>query len=300
MVTSKGFCAAMVTIGALALSACTSAPENLNDLEAANTSNQKHIDQFKSWVFPSEEAEKARAEFAQRCVEQRGGKYIPEVQPHSIEQVLGTNLSVEDAKKSGYQLTAGASRSSLDSFDKAGQKAYFGDAKNGAVSATLLEYSSGEIPTDGCMAESLNYIYGSVEDGLKVAELAPSFVHSVRNKVLEDEEYAQLQEKWSQCMKDAGYPNLSDTNIAVTSANNYQLDEQKKQATADAQCREDINFNQSVNDLAGKYYESAYKRVKNVGSELEKIHEVAATRVEEDKNNPKSSAPVTSEPSQSS
>lgn len=299
MVTSKSSWAAVVAIGILAVSGCSSAPENLKDLEAATKTNQKHIDKFKSWVLPSEDAEKARAKFAQRCVEKRGGTYLPQIQPHSIDQILGTNLTVDDAKDHGYQLAKDADRTPLDSSDKAGQKAYFGDAKNGTASATLLEYSSGDIPTDGCMAESLNYIYGSVEDGLKAAELAPSFVHSVRDKVLEDDEYTKLQEKWSQCMNDAGYPNLTDTNSAVTAANNFQLDEQKRQATADAQCREDISFNQSVNDLAGKYYESAYKRVKNVGSELERIHETASKRVEEDKNDPKSSAPVTSQPSAS-
>lgn len=54
----------------------------------------------------------------------------------------------------------------------------------------------------GCFAESLQYIYGTVEDGLKVAVLAPQLLQSLGENVREEPVYKEVENAWGTCMKD--------------------------------------------------------------------------------------------------
>ncbi|QRZ62318.1 hypothetical protein [Rothia sp. ZJ932] len=298
MVTSSFIVRSLTVLGLLVVAGCSSAPENLNDLEPVDKVNEKNLEQLTSWIFPPEEAEKARAAFIERCVAANGGGTytIADAQQNTLEGILGTGFTVKEADKHGYELANAGARDGLANSDTAGRSAYFGNSKLGTVETSLLGYSSGKIAANSCLAQSFQYIYGSVEDGLKAAELAPSFGRAVRDEVLDDEKYKDLQNRWATCMSEKGFSDISDTAQAPAHANSHLPKEQKKIAIADATCRHNVDFDAQVSDISQRYFASIYERVKNVGDELEKIHDQAAKNVEADKTDPKDSSPIELQP----
>lgn len=300
IVTSKLKILTGIAVVAVTISGCTSTPEHLADMQPARTAKTEHLDQLSQWIFPSEDIEKVRDAFNKRCVAERGGKYIPHNERMTLDRVLGTGLTLEEAQKHGYDSVR--QLAPTVAIDAKSQAAFFGgtDKDKGTVEAKLLDYSSGKVAADGCMAEGLQYIYGSVENGLKAAIIAPSFAQSIRDELLADKDYIDLQKKWSECMANIGYENYPNTTYAEHSVDPNQPEATQELAVGDAQCREDVNFDGRTKEIANRYFETVYTRVKNVGKELEKIHETAQRNLEADHKEPKNSSPVTAIPSPSS
>lgn len=276
---------------ALGLAGCSSQPQNFDEL-TAETAKTEHLDALQSWIFPPAEAESARRAFVERCVAEASGSYKEPEVGLTLDSAVYTGRTTEELKASGYgQLPAAEGRATA-SFDEAGLDAYLG--KDGETfTVTFMEYSSGELNSAGCMAQSYEYIYGSVESGVKAALLAPEFAQAIETSLRADENYLALQESWATCMNDAGFGQASSTDQAAYSASLLGADSSEKMLQADISCRESISFDSSITGLKNSYYEAVYQRLEQFSEELEATHATAGERVAADKTDPKNTSPVT-------
>lgn len=278
----------------LALAGCglfKEQPDNLDELESARTKDE-HLQDLKSWIFPSAETETARRAFVSRCVAQAGGSYEEASQNFQLETALTSGLTRDQLRKTGYDQLGSTHENQRARFDQAGQEAYFGNPKNGTISVTFMEYSTGEIPIDGCMAQSYQYMYGSVQEGMIVAILAPSFAKAVADEVSQDQSYVDLKQEWSDCMSEADYKDLVSVDQAWDLAQKLEGEEEQKLAEQDAQCREEVKYEEKMAKIQNSYYEAVYQRVKRYDYQLEGIHGIAQERLAADQKDPKNSSPI--------
>lgn len=277
---------------ALLLGGCTTDhPDNFQNLEASEVKAEK-IDALKQLIFPPAEAEEARKAFIQRCAAARGGRY----EEGKLEQNLGLSidggLDTQTIKDKGYLPQVEPPVQTLGDGDEPGRAAYFGATKNGVIETTFMEYSSGRMAVDSCLAESYQYIYGSVEDGLKVALITPSFARAIADRVREDEAYTGLQEKWATCMEERGYPGLENVGSAGDLALTSGKDKAKKIAEADVACREANNYDSALEEIELSYYATVYQRLEEFSKEITAIHDTARANVEKDRTEPADRSPV--------
>lgn len=284
-------CAGLTVVLAVALTGCKPQPQNFQELEPAKV-NPEHITTLQSWIYPSEEAENARRAFVERCVADAGGKYLEPVAVYSLDDAVYTGRTTEELKANGYGPLPSETERATASFDQAGLDAYLGKGDS-TFSVSFMDYSSGELKADGCMAQSYEYIYGSAENGIKAALLAPQFGSAIADSLRSDEQYIALQGEWATCMSDAGFGQVKSTDLASYQASLVGEEDAKKMLEADISCRESHSFDSSVSELKNSYYESVYKRLKQFKDELEAIHTTAQERVEADKADPKNTSPVT-------
>lgn len=285
---------------AFALAGCSSnkdaappIPENLNSLQASDP-QQEHLDQLDSWLFPPVEAETARRAFVSRCVSAaNGGTYEEAEISHNLSIVPPGGVTTETLKATGYQPTAQSTSSYSPPVNSDnGLDAYAGNLKKGTLSTSFLGYDSGEIAIDGCQAQSYQYIYGSVENGLKAVSLAPSFANAITEEVTSDEDYNNLQNDWSSCMEDKGYQDLSNAGAASDLALRSSKSDSQKISKADIACRESLDYDNKFSSIENKYYETVYERVQKFGDELNQIHDTGKQNAEKDKTDPKDTSPV--------
>ncbi|MFW0182551.1 hypothetical protein ACN082_03450 [Rothia sp. CCM 9417] len=276
---------------AVALTGCKPQPQNFQELEPEQA-NPEHITALESLMYPPEGAEKARRAFVERCVAQAGGKYLEPVAVHSLDHAVYTGRTTDELKANGYGPLPAQSDRATASFDQAGLDAYLGKGDS-TLSVSFMDYSSGELKADGCMAQSYEYLYGSVENGIKAALLAPQFGSAIADSLRSDEKYVELQRQWASCMSDAGFGQVKSTDLASYQASLVGQADAKKMLEADISCRERHSFDSSVSELKNSYYESVYKRLKQFKDELEAIHATSQERVEADKADPKNTSPVT-------
>ncbi len=281
---------AAVTI--LACSGCSpDQPDNLEDVQPSQAT-QENITELAQWLLPPQEAENARKAFVKRCVAKAGGKYEEASSELSLRGDVQRGLSTEQLKKTGYTPVKTKSQV-LPVSDGKGKKAYVGDAQKGTVSASFMDFGSVELPANGCLAQSYQYIYGSAEDGLVAARLAPQVPAVVGDSIRENERYQDLLKQWSGCMKDAGYSEMETLHDAEDRAALISQKDVKKLVTTDVTCREKVNYDDSVQGIEDEYFESIYARVKqHHRKNLEKIHRVAEDNVTKDKDNPQDSSPI--------
>ncbi|WP_346844642.1 hypothetical protein [uncultured Rothia sp.] len=280
----------IILVATCALAGCAPAT-NFDELKPQEV-NSEHIDQLSEWIIPPNDAEQARREFVSRCVARQGGKYQEALRDFSVATSLSNGLTSEDLRATAYAPKP-TKESPVAQSNQKGQQAYTGNVKNGTVSAQLMEFDSGDIAIDGCFAQSLQYVYGSVEDGLKASILAPQFARSLAEDVRQDEDYKQLVSNWSTCMSEHDYSDLETVESASDLA--MLLPEAKRQnlANTDADCRDSVDFEHKIHEIEQTYFEAVYDRVKQFDKEFEQIHQSAADNVAKDREDPKDSSPVT-------
>jgi hypothetical protein len=87
-----------------------------------------------------------------------------------------------------------------------GQRVYAAlEGSNQAVVVEGVDGSTWTAATDGCRSESLAAIYGSVEDYLKLEAYRSRVGNGGRGEVDEDGEYQQVEQQWSDCMRERGF-----------------------------------------------------------------------------------------------
>lgn len=296
----QGFRTSIFIISAaLAITGCShqnDAPQIPDSLQSLNASEpqDEHLSELENWLFPPAEAEKARQAFVTRCVkETNGGTYQEAEVPHNLGIVPPGGVTTAELKKNGYQPTSKTNSSYAPPVNEGnGLAAYAGQMENGSTSVSFLGYDSGKVPLDGCQAQSYQYIYGSVENGLKAAVLAPSFVNAIGEEVRADEAYTTLQKDWSTCMAEKKFENFDDVTDASDTALRSSSADAKKIADADIACRDKVEYDKKFSDIQNKYYETVYQRVAKFGDELNAIHETGKQNAEKDKAKPKNTAPV--------
>lgn len=285
----KSLCLGSSLLLLMGVTACAPA-ENFDNLEPEKASS-KHLDQLQSWALPSTEAEDARRAFVSRCVSARGGKYSEAQKDYSLQTSLRNGVDADQLKEHGY-LPAPTKEKKTPTYDARGLKAYTGNPAHGTKSVQFMELDSGELAVDGCFAESLQYIYGSVEDGFKVAVLAPQMLQSVGENVREDPAYKEVENSWGTCMKD----HLDSDFTTFESASDYALtlpqSQRLKVAQTDAECRGSNNVDSRVHDIESTYFEAVYQRVKRFADDFEKIQQRSQENVVKDRENPQKSSPV--------
>lgn len=276
-----------------ALSGCAEEqPQHLSDLEAAGAADEEHLTSLESWIFPPADAEAARRGFVERCVAAADGIYKEPERTYSLDTTVYTGRTTQELKDSGYGALPASQGQAIADFGPKGLDLYLGTSAE-TFTVNFMGFNTGKIAVDGCMAQSYEYIYGTAEDGLKVALLAPQFATSIATEVRADERYTALQEKWNQCMTDAGYPGVGSTDQAVYRSTLIAQDRVEGMLTADISCRESNDFDATVSEIKGSYYETVYKRVKQFSEDIEAIHATAAERVEADKADPQATSTVT-------
>lgn len=271
---------------------CSSQPENFSELSTQKP-NPEHISQLSSWIYPPAEAEEARRGFVERCVKKAGGSYQEAVVHQNLESTVHTGRTTEELKEAGYGSVAEDKNQQVAVFDEKGLDAYIGTPEAQQFEVTFMDYSSGDISADGCMAQSYEYIYGNVENGIKVALLAPQFGQAISDELHADQTYIDLQNAWKTCMNDAGFTSLETTDEALYQSSLVDAKTAEKMVKSDISCRESNNFDSAITDLKNSYYESMYKRLKQFSDEIEETHQTAAERVNADKEEPKDTSPVT-------
>lgn len=275
------------------LTACTSEPQNFNEL-SPEPAEAEHISQLSSWIYPDAEAESARRAFVERCVAEAGGTYREPVLEQSLASTVYTGRTTAELKEKGYgDLPAAEEGTHVAEFGQKGLDAYLGSADAEQFEVTFMDYTSGEIAADGCMAQSYEYIYGSAENGIRVALLAPQFGQAIAEDLQADQGYIDLQGAWASCMEDAGVGMVASTDQTVYHSHLVDDETAQKMLENDISCRENTNFDEKVAELKNSYYESVYKRLKQFSEEIEEIHSLAAQKVEADKTDPKNTSPVT-------
>ncbi|WP_237189403.1 hypothetical protein [Rothia nasimurium] len=282
---------ALTCLAGTGLVGCTPEPENFKELTAAEAKSE-HIDQLQTWIYPPAESEEARRAFVQRCVKAAGGSYTEAVSQDSLADAVFTGRSTAALKENGYDLLQPTQSETVASFDQAGLDAYLGTGGE-TFSVSFMEYSTGTLNSAGCMAQSYEYIYGSVEAGIKAALLAPSFGQAIADSLFADENYTTLQNSWASCMNDRGFAQVSSTDQASYEASLLGEKAAQDMLAADISCRETLNFDAAMTDLKNSYYESVYKRLKQFSEELTTIHETSLERVAADATDPKDTSPVT-------
>ncbi len=282
---------ALACLATAGLAGCTPEPENFQELTAEEAKSE-HIDQLQSWIYPPAESEAARRAFVQRCVNALGGSYTEAVNHHSLADAVYTGRSTAALKENGYDHLAATDGETVATFDQAGLEAYLGQAGE-SFTVHFMEYSTGKLNSEGCMAQSYEYIYGSVEAGTKAALLAPAFGQAIADSLFADENYKTLQQGWADCMAGKGFSQVASTDQASYEASLLDDTGAQKMLEADISCRESLNFDSTMTDLKNSYYESVYKRLKQFSEELEAIHQTSLERVAADQTDPKDSSPVT-------
>lgn len=281
----------LLAASSLLLTACASQPQNFQDL-TAQSAQEDHLSQLSTWIFPAPELETARKAFVQRCVEASGGHYREPENSQSLETAVYTGPSLQALKETGYQSPAPQEApQAFADYDQAGLEAYLG--KEGQkFTVNFMEYSSGELDANGCQAQSYQYIYGTVEDGVKQALLAPHFAQSIGRALTEDSQYQTLQEDWSACLAEKGFT-VASTDQAAYAASQLGAEDAKKLLAQDISCREKADLDTKLADLKSSYLEAVYQRLEPFKGDFERIQQTAAQKVEEDKANPQSTSPVT-------
>lgn len=274
------------------LTGCSTQPENFSELPTQKP-KPEHISQLSSWIYPPAEAEEARRGFVERCVKQAGGSYKEAVLHHDLEDTVFTGRTTEELKETGYGSEPADKSQQIADFDQKGLDAYIGTDKAEQFQVTFMDYTSGDISADGCLAQSYEYIYGSAENGIKVALLAPQFGQAISEELNADQTYIDLQNAWKTCMNDAGITSLESTDQAVYQSSLVDAETAEKMLKSDISCRESNNFDGAVTELKHSYYESMYKRLKQFSDDIEEAHQLALERVNADKAEPKDTSSVT-------
>ncbi len=287
----------LLATSSLLLSACASQPQNFQDL-TAQEAQEDHLTQLSTWIFPSSELETARKAFVQRCVEASGGHYREPESSQSLETAVYTGPSLQALKETGYQAPAPEQApQAFADYDQAGLEAYLGQ-EGEKFTVNFMEYSSGELDASGCQAQSYQYIYGTAEEGIKQALLAPHFAQSIGRALTEDDQYRQLQEDWSACLAEEGFSVVS-TDQAAYAASQLGAEESQKLLARDISCREKADLDTKLADLKSSYLEAVYQRLEPFKEDFERIQQTAAQKVEEDKANSQATSPVTALPTPS-
>lgn len=287
----------LLATSSLLLSACASQPQNFQDL-TAQSAQEDHLTQLSTWIFPAPELETARKAFVQRCVEASGGHYLEPENRQSLETAVYTGPSLQALKETGYQAPApqDAPQAFAD-YNQVGLEAYLGQGGED-FTVSFMDYSSGSLNSAGCQSQSYRYIYGSAEDGIKQALLAPLFAQSIGRALKEDDQYQGLQEDWSTCLAEEGFT-VASSDQAAYAASQLGAEEAKKLLARDISCREKADFDAKLTDLKSSYLEAVYQRLKPFKEDFERIQQTAAQKLEEDKANPQTTSPVTALPTPS-
>ncbi|MFF2243306.1 hypothetical protein ACFVTM_03890 [Arthrobacter sp. NPDC058130] len=271
-------CLAVSVAVAVSASACSNAPQSLNPSlpgttpeSAADPLARSKVDTF---INPEGPAEQARDIVIAKCMHEAGFDWTPSTpSPVTVLQYFGAPpLSIEDARTRGYaRASTGTEQESQQS--DAAQAAFAGSPQSGKVSVDIFG-SQLSISQGGCLAKSYAEVYGSAENGMKATGVSINAVLPAVNAASADPAIAPIQEKWSTCMKTAGFTDLRTPGEALR---NFLQGKNRDQAVAiaDAKCREQTGFQTAANAVLSKYLTAFLRDNEAMVTEIQSIRNAA-------------------------
>lgn len=219
------------------------------EIKAASSPDSQAIEKVNTLFSMAPAAQQAKEVATAQCLQEQNLTWPqrPASQSFSIRSQLSPSpLSPEDAHQYGYQKPATNIEQNLPAIDDASWAAYMGNPENGGIS---VEGVPGAIAADGCLAQSYKAVFGSAEAGVLFESGILNLPLPYVNAVKEDERYSDLIGLWRTCMKDQHGVEIDNPDLATidTSMDSHQL------AIYDAQCRQQVNFEEVTTDILNAY-----------------------------------------------
>ncbi|MDP5228033.1 MULTISPECIES: hypothetical protein [Arthrobacter] len=187
-------------------------------------------------------------------------------------------LTVQQARLTGYETSAGSESGVRTTSDRSMLKAYLGidPADAGGVTPDFSK---------GCRGEGLMAVYGftNVDRALGAGmEIVMPATHSAH----QDPAIAESLQAWSACMNESGYPNLKAPSNAYSVAINATISagdvssppEARKLAVADVTCRDKTNLVPRLDEVLARYLTTAVEQHASELAKVTTIREQASAR----------------------
>ncbi|WP_152990695.1 hypothetical protein [Sphaerimonospora mesophila] len=242
----------------------------------------------------------------QRCMAQKGFTYVKE--PTPTEDVAPTlnqdpyGVTAEKAKRSGYNAAETLSdspgetdRSGVTKLSSIEQKnwgeAYFGPDNAPEITATIPGYGEVGTPSEGCLSQAREEIYGPLKEWIKLDFLAGNLPLEARWKASADPEMKSINSAWSSCMAGKGYSGFKDPSQARIKAQEFHQrlgigsDEARSKevslATADAECETATDYAPHRIKIEDKYYAQVLEARSADVTAIKEMNQRALSRAKE-------------------
>jgi hypothetical protein len=218
----------------------------------------------------------AQYEYIYRCMAGRGFHYIkPPVGSKDVNPTMSTRqdygLSVAQARSSGYGMKPASDNAAGEIDQTAGlsaaQKqawgvAFFGREDGPTVRVNLPGGGQVEENAEGCLAEARTKIYGSLEQQMRLQNLAGNLPIMARRRADADPGMKKLNSAWSNCMSSKGLSGFGAPKDAREKASGFykrlpQATAKRQEtqlAVADASCEAATQYSPQRRLLEDLYY----------------------------------------------
>lgn len=216
---------------------------------AAQTDHQaiQKIDQLFS-LTPTQHEAKQKALIS--CMASKGFIYTPSSPQNQLSirsLITPAELPLAEARSSGYQSQTSSTAEGATGLDTPeAMEAFSGSHDSKVIS---VEGVPGGIKEDSCIATAYTELFGSAETGVFFEGGSLNLPLPYINAAMADSKTQNLNEQWSTCMKDE-YSLEFETPSIISK---YPEQQTIEVATADAQCREKINYESQLLDINNSY-----------------------------------------------
>ncbi|MDM4764420.1 hypothetical protein QT381_15580 [Galbitalea sp. SE-J8] len=216
--------------------------------------------QFLALVGTDPNVDAAVASERTACMAKAGFSYVPlRNWAFDLDANNGTapQLSVEEARKSGYATTASEIEDRKHSEPDVGEmptgyeEALYGDGEDADIAVELFG-SETSWTAGGCTGEAADAIYGSPKNEL----LAENVIFNVGLEVLtayrDDPKIVEVAAEWQKCMSATNFPQFRAPFEAFSSTAGSR-DSSIELAVDDATCREKVDYTSKLDRLLDRY-----------------------------------------------
>lgn len=236
-------------VGCSSSSSSETAPDTATEIKAATQVDPQAIEKVNTLFNMSPAAQQAKEKAIAQCLQQKGLTWQerPAKEAYSIRsQLFPQPLSVEDAQQYGYEKPGPNLEQDSPPIDDAVMEAYMGNPENGRVA---VEGVSGAIASDGCLAQSYKAVFGSAEAGVLFESGISNLPLPYIGEVQSDPKVLELDKQWATCMKDRHDIEIANPDLASV---NTSMDS-KKLAVYDAQCRQEVKYEEGTVEVLNAY-----------------------------------------------
>lgn len=208
------------------------------------------------------------------CMASRGFTYTPSNRQNqrSLRSLISpSQLSLDQARSFGYQNQTSVLTEVSTGLDAPGAMEAFSGTSNSKIIS--VEGVPGGVKEDSCIASAYSELFGSTETGVFFEGGSLNLPLPYLNAAASDPRTQELNTQWSACMKNdyqleyespsiiAKYPDQQTINIA----------------TADAQCREKINYESQLLDIYNAYLTTFLNDNQNLIQQISDAKKLAET-----------------------
>ena len=243
--------ASLLLLSLTACSAQESSQEETQEVQikAADQVDSQAIEKVNTLFTLSPTAQQAQEAALAQCMTARGQTWVSSSAklPYDVRSQLDPSpLSLAQAQAEGYSSHNYSQTQSLPNLTEEAMLIYMGDPSQGSIS---VEGVPGSIAANGCLAESYTRVFGSAESGVFFESGILNLTLPYVNAVIHDSRSQELDQAWSACMKEEEGIEIASPALATidTSLGPHQM------AVADAQCREQVNYEEKTREILNSY-----------------------------------------------